>query len=46
LFLRPTTERGPISDILYINNMAYINYDYYAQFFTATILEWKHLLKP
>ncbi|MGY3212643.1 transposase [Mucilaginibacter sp. HD30] len=26
--------------------MADINFDYHAQFFTATILEWKHLLKP
>ena len=25
--------------------MTKINYDYHAQFFTATILEWKHLLK-
>ena len=25
--------------------MANSNYDYYPQFFTATILEWKHLLK-
>jgi len=25
--------------------MAEINFDYYPQFFTATILEWKHLLK-
>ena len=26
--------------------MAEINFDYHPQFFTATILEWKHLLKP
>ncbi|MBC7401456.1 MAG: transposase [Mucilaginibacter sp.] len=26
--------------------MADINFDYHAQFFTVTILEWKHLLKP
>lgn len=26
--------------------MADINFDYHAQFFTATILEWKQLLKP
>jgi putative transposase len=26
--------------------MADINFDYHPQFFTATILEWKHLLKP
>ena len=25
--------------------MALINFDHYPQFFTATILEWKHLLK-
>ena len=25
--------------------MALINFDHYAQFFTATILEWKHVLK-
>ena len=25
--------------------MASINFDHYPQFFTATILEWKHLLK-
>ena len=25
--------------------MADINFDYYPQFFTATILEWKHPLK-
>ena len=25
--------------------MATINFDYHPQFFTATILEWKHLLK-
>lgn len=25
--------------------MTKINFDYHAQFFTATILEWKHLLK-
>jgi REP element-mobilizing transposase RayT len=25
--------------------MAAINFDYHPQFFTATILEWKHLLK-
>ncbi len=26
--------------------MALINFDHHPQFFTATILEWKHLLKP
>jgi putative transposase len=25
--------------------MAEINFDYHPQFFTATLLEWKHLLK-
>ena len=25
--------------------MAEINFDYHPQFFTATILEWKHLLE-
>jgi putative transposase len=25
--------------------MADINFDYHPQFFTATVLEWKHLLK-
>jgi len=25
--------------------MADINFDYHRQFFTATILQWKHLLK-
>ena len=31
--------------ILYLSTMADINFDYHPQFFTATILEWKHLLK-
>ncbi|HLX54440.1 MAG TPA: hypothetical protein VKR58_10885, partial [Aquella sp.] len=26
--------------------MADLNFDYHAQFFTATILEWKYLLEP
>jgi len=30
---------------MYFSLMAYINFDYYPQFFTATILNWKHLLK-
>ncbi len=34
-----------IKDIFQFSYMADINFDYHPQFFTATILEWKHLLK-
>jgi putative transposase len=36
LVLRPTT---------FFNNMSSYNYQHYPQFFTATILEWKQLLR-
>jgi len=38
-------ERLQEAGFLYFCFMAAINFDYHPQFFTATILEWKHLLQ-